>query len=88
MGEHDRRRCYAFEPVKPVPSAIDHDSGAALLYEQCTMTPMPPGTKLNASARPEKRYLQLREGLPYPDTHISANAAPDILTSIKAKLLI
>ncbi|MGA7327189.1 MAG: hypothetical protein WBX25_22560 [Rhodomicrobium sp.] len=67
VGEHDRRRCYAFDPVKPVPSAIDHDVGAALLHEQYTMTPMPPGTKLNASARPEKRYLHLREGLLYPD---------------------
>lgn len=27
---------------------------------------MPPGAKLDASARPEERYLQSREGLPHP----------------------
>ena len=57
MGEQDRRWCDAPELAKPICAAINHYSGATLLNEQGAMTPMPPGAKLDTSARPEKGHL-------------------------------
>jgi len=62
VRKKDRCRPDTAEPPQPVCSAVNHDAGAGLLNEQCAVIPMPPGAKLDASARAKKGQLHCHIG--------------------------
>src|SRR5436190_10516606 len=55
MCEHDRVRMQPLKFSKPVKAAIEHHACAAIRHEQRSVHAMPPGSRLDLTARAEER---------------------------------
>jgi hypothetical protein len=76
MRQHDCGRCDRTEPVEPVRSAINHDTGIVLTNKQSAVTSVPARTDLSFPARAKKRQLHTGRGRLYfcPNSNRGADA--------------
>ena len=61
MCEHDRVRMQPLKFSKPIKAAIDHHACAAIRHEQRSVHAMPPGSRLDLTARAEEREFHLKD---------------------------
>src|SRR5947207_1759135 len=59
--EHDRVRMQPLKFSKPIKAAIDHHPGAAIRHEQRSVHAMPPGSRVDFTARAEEPEFHLKD---------------------------